>query len=112
MKTDGQHVICDLWLLESVSQKEAMRVLNSAVDKNGLNVVGEAFKDFGGESFTVAYVLSESHLTAHYFPERNYIAIDCFTCGGEGDPLSAVATVVKELGANEAVIKVMQRGVK
>ena len=68
MKTKGKHVICDLWLLESPSQKKAMEVLNTAIEKSGLNVVGKAFKDFGDEAFTVAFVLSESHFSAHYFP--------------------------------------------
>jgi S-adenosylmethionine decarboxylase len=112
MKTDGQHVICDLWLVESVSQKEVLRVLTSAISKGGLNVVGEAYKDFGGDAFTVAFILSESHFSAHYFPERNYIAIDCFTCGDEGNPISAVAYVVKELNAQETSIKVIKRGMK
>ena len=32
-------------------------------------------------AFTALYLLSESHLSIHTWPEKNYIAIDIFTCG-------------------------------
>jgi len=32
-------------------------------------------------AFTALYLLSESHLSIHTWPERDYIAIDIFTCG-------------------------------
>ena len=89
-----------------------MEVLNTAIEKSGINVVGKAFKDFGDEAFTVAFVLSESHFSAHYFPERNYMAIDCFTCGNEGNPIAAVAHIVNKLCTYESKIRVIERGVK
>ena len=32
-------------------------------------------------SFTALFLLSESHLSIHTWPEHNYISIDIFTCG-------------------------------
>jgi hypothetical protein len=32
-------------------------------------------------AFTSLFLLSESHLSFHSWPEYNFIAIDCFTCG-------------------------------
>jgi S-adenosylmethionine decarboxylase proenzyme len=45
------------------------------------------FFDFNHENkkidgaFTALYLLSESHLSIHTWPEKNFIAIDIFTCG-------------------------------
>jgi S-adenosylmethionine decarboxylase proenzyme len=32
-------------------------------------------------AFTSIYLLSESHLSIHTWPENNFIAVDIFTCG-------------------------------
>ncbi|NDK98317.1 hypothetical protein GPY23_04595 [Photorhabdus bodei] len=35
----------------------------------------------GGEGVTGLFLLSESHLSFHTYPETNYISIDVYTCG-------------------------------
>ena len=35
----------------------------------------------GGEGVTGLYLLSESHLSYHTYPENRYISIDVYTCG-------------------------------
>lgn len=35
----------------------------------------------GGEGVTGLYLLSESHLSYHTYPESHYISIDVYTCG-------------------------------
>ncbi|WP_339501263.1 adenosylmethionine decarboxylase [Pseudomonas silesiensis] len=37
--------------------------------------------DAGGEGVTGLYLLSESHLSYHTYPENHYISIDVYTCG-------------------------------
>ncbi|MDY0833164.1 adenosylmethionine decarboxylase [Pseudomonas sp. SED1] len=37
--------------------------------------------DVGGEGVTGLYLLSESHLSYHTYPETHYISIDVYTCG-------------------------------
>jgi len=44
-----------------------------------LNKCIHHFNDDG--AFTSLYLLSESHLSFHSWPENNYIALDVFTCG-------------------------------
>lgn len=48
------------------------------------NVVGFLDKKFdGGGGVTGVFLLSESHLSYHTYPENNYISIDLYTCGKE-----------------------------
>ena len=42
-----------------------------------LQKVGHPFEPIG---YTLFYLLSESHISVHTFPECNYIAFDIYTC--------------------------------
>lgn len=39
--------------------------------------------DEGGKGVTGLYLLSESHLSYHTYPESKYISIDVYTCGSD-----------------------------
>ena len=45
-----------------------------------LRVVGQTFHDFQPAGATAMLLLAESHLTAHTWPEEDYVAVDLFTC--------------------------------
>ena len=68
---------------ESLRSEEAIRALmDRAIREIGLHVVGEpmvhVFPDPGG--ITALFLLSESHLSIHTFPENGFCAIDLYCC--------------------------------
>jgi len=88
--TVGTHYIIDAYLKSDKLIKLADDNFNlfneyilDKLKKNDMNVINYSIKNFENPpgSFTALYLLSESHLSFHSFPELNYIAIDCFTCG-------------------------------
>ncbi|WP_367987793.1 adenosylmethionine decarboxylase [Vibrio sp. NTOU-M3] len=58
---------------------------NDILNESEFNVVGFLDKKFedGGGGVTGVFLLSESHLSYHTYPENNYISIDLYTCGKE-----------------------------
>ena len=55
-------------------------VLNIICTKHNfqcLEIVQHQFVPWG---ISIMYLLSESHITIHTFPERNYLAFDIYTC--------------------------------
>jgi S-adenosylmethionine decarboxylase len=42
--------------------------------------VGQTQKQFEPIGATMLYLLSESHLSIHTYPEKNYCAIDVYCC--------------------------------
>ena len=54
----------------------------------GLTVLGRASHDFEPQGATALLLLSESHLTAHSWPEEGYVAVDLFTCSADTDEAS------------------------
>jgi S-adenosylmethionine decarboxylase len=74
----------------------------------GLQVMGRLFHDFQPAGATAALLLSESHLTAHTWPEEEYVAVDLFTCS----PTTDAATVKEALRAAFAPREIAMREVR
>ena len=43
-------------------------------------ILGEVEHVFQPQGYTLLFLLSESHLSVHTFPEKKYISFDLFTC--------------------------------
>ena len=52
-----------------------------------LNYLTHKF-DVGGEGVTGLYLLTESHLSYHTYPETHYISIDVYTCGSNNSSIN------------------------
>ncbi|HZY81956.1 MAG TPA: S-adenosylmethionine decarboxylase [Cyclobacteriaceae bacterium] len=52
--------------------------IETAIERNQLNKVGEAYHDFEGGGFTAVICLAESHLSIHTWPAQGYVTFDIF----------------------------------
>ena len=84
IKISGKHMICDikeiknLELLHDIDRiKELLDMICEKYDFTILNKVEHAFQPQG---LTLLYLLSESHISIHTFPEKEYLALDIYTC--------------------------------
>jgi S-adenosylmethionine decarboxylase proenzyme len=83
-ESSGKHMICDfkginnVQLLNSLTDlKDLLREICKTNDFNILNEVEHQFFPIG---CSVLFLLSESHLSIHTFPEKNHISFDIYTC--------------------------------
>jgi S-adenosylmethionine decarboxylase proenzyme len=60
-------------------------------------------------AFTALYLLAESHLSIHTWPEKNFIAIDIFTCG-ESDVVTIAERISSYFEPKEKKITQLSRG--
>jgi S-adenosylmethionine decarboxylase len=60
-----------------------------------LNVLGEVKHQFKPIGATPLYLLSESHLSVHTYPEKNYCAIDLYCCNPNIDMVETLNTIYK-----------------
>ena len=75
---------------EVLRLEETLRaLLERIVAALALHVVGvPQWHTFGGAGgVTALYMLSESHLTLHTFPEHGYFALNLYHCGDRGAAL-------------------------
>lgn len=65
-----------------------------------LTVVNEAFHQFQPQGTTGVLVLSESHFSAHTYPESSTIYLDLFCCSKDFKPDKAAEVIRREFGSH------------
>ncbi|MCW1307162.1 MAG: adenosylmethionine decarboxylase [Candidatus Nanoarchaeia archaeon] len=85
------------------------RILDTVISKSGLKVVSSTFHQFKPYGVSAVYLLKESHLSVHTWPELGYMALDIFTCGDEKCAFKAYELLVREFKPKKIKKKVMRR---
>ena len=82
--TKGTHIIIDAWNINFPIFKDFNDFILKSGKENGINILNKVHHIFNSSderSFTALYLLSESHLSIHTYPEYNYASLDIYTCG-------------------------------
>ena len=83
----GKHLIAciiNITNYELLKTVEGVKPLMDKIIKDmDLHVVGELHHQFQPVGATSLYLLSESHLSIHTYPELRYCAIDLYCCNGD-----------------------------
>lgn len=83
-KTSGKHMICDIKnirntnLLNDINKIKTL--LDTICETHNFTVIQRMSKEFEPMGLSIIYLLTESHISIHTFPERNYLALDIYTC--------------------------------
>jgi hypothetical protein len=85
----GTHIILNITNIidaNKIAYKSTIiELFDLIVEKLNLNVVDKAIYQFQPIGVTAVYVLAESHLSIHTFPEEKKAALDLFTCAKKPD---------------------------
>jgi S-adenosylmethionine decarboxylase len=83
-KSSGKHMICDIREIKNMAllnNKSAINeILNDICKTYDYSILEKVEHEFSPHGLTILYLLSESHISIHTFPERNYFALDIYTC--------------------------------
>jgi S-adenosylmethionine decarboxylase proenzyme len=114
MKILGRHLVaeladCNVALLNDLSRLQI--ILKEAARKSGATVVDSVFHRYSPQGVSGIVVIAESHISIHTWPEYNYAAVDCFTCGTSVDPSRAIDYLKKELACKSVVVRELRRGI-
>lgn len=108
----GVHIIADLLGVDpkKIARVEDLRIiLDRVISKSGLHSVSSIFHQFEPHGVSAAYILSESHLSVHTWPESGYVALDIFTCGSDEHALRAFDLLIEELKPTAVEKRVLRR---
>ena len=76
-----EHIVIEIFNIKNVNTvEEVYSQIKSFINKCRLNVVKEISHNFSPKGFTLAFVLSESHIIFHSWSENNYLNIDLMSC--------------------------------
>ena len=85
------------------------KIMYRIAERCGFTVVGRSFHQFEPHGATGVLVLSESHFSAHTYPELNKIYIDVFCCSPNFDTESTSLVIEEEFAALKGSWKVVVR---
>lgn len=75
-----------------------------------LNILDALVQRFSPQGATLLYVLAESHLAIHTWPEENFATIEVFTCRPLGNHEERLRRFLDSIPSHKAVITVLLRG--
>jgi len=114
----GKHMICDLTNIRNIARIESMEsmheLLDNICDKYDFNILTKSQHKFEPYGLTILYMLSESHISIHTFPEKQYLAFDIYTCREYEDDtvyMEIYDKLVKWFHCDRGVPKIISRGV-
>lgn len=102
-KAHGKHIFLDFTGYETQASEDGawmLDLLERAVEQSDARNVHAHVAQFDGSKspvgFAAVVLLDESHVSAHCYSEKGWLAIDCFTCGGS-DPAVIADYIQAEL---------------
>ena len=113
----GNHVLINVYfenfpdVFESVSFGK--KFFREAINRGGFRILKTGFHKFEPQGVTGFFLLSESHLSFHTWPEEHHMAIDLFTCS-DTEPtkksLDYITRGLKEFEVRKMSCKTIKRG--
>jgi S-adenosylmethionine decarboxylase len=103
----GKHIIIDVYNIIDFKKIETLNgikpLMKKIIEVGELSVVGSLEYQFKPVGATMLFLLSESHLSIHTYPETHYIAIDLYSCNCDID-FSNILDVIYKYFDNECFI--------
>jgi S-adenosylmethionine decarboxylase proenzyme len=109
----GTHVLCDItdvqphYITDNALISES---LIRGIEASGATLFHVQMKEFEPIGLTAVYLLSESHVSVHTYPERGSLFVDAFTCGTKCQPELIVEELIEALGPCEHRMTILGRG--
>lgn len=110
---EGDHCIADLWQCDKNllnDKKKIKKILKQAALIAGANPLKYIDYQFNPNGVTAVWILSESHVSIHTYPDHEYAHVDIFTCGKHCNPLKGINEIIKNLKSKKNKITNLIRG--
>jgi S-adenosylmethionine decarboxylase proenzyme len=109
----GKHYLIDIF--EADREKllfvnDTQKLLEQIVKTHGLTSLNSGYKQFQPFGTSGFILLSESHISAHTWPEHNTVALDIFSCEQIIDDQSLVKFLKEFYKTDIVELKVIVRG--
>uniref|UniRef100_A0A6C0ERF5 Adenosylmethionine decarboxylase n=1 Tax=viral metagenome TaxID=1070528 RepID=A0A6C0ERF5_9ZZZZ len=116
-ESSGKHMICDFKGIQNNALLNDINKLNSLLknvcSKNSFQILNEIEKEFSPIGCTIIFLLSESHISIHSFPEKKYISFDLYTCRqyeNDNEYIKIYQYMLNELNASkDSTCKIIDR---
>ena len=115
MKALGTHIVCELSGCDPVALSDLDGVQNMMIAAARIahaTILESSFHRFEPQGVSGTVILAESHLSIHTWPEKEYAAMDFYTCGDHTDPWLACELAAQVLDAKSILTTEFKRGIE
>ena len=115
IKPDSTHILADFRNCDAntlIKSEVGETIVKRAVNDSGLCAVDVKSYQFQPQGYTVAALLTESHITLHSWPEYNSVQIDIFTCSSHEKCRKAYLSLKKAFNPKDVAVKCFMRNLE
>lgn len=94
------------------SENEIATLLQKTATAANVTILNLYTHKFSPQGVSGAAVIAESHISIHTWPDKDYVALDIFTCGDIALPQKAVEYLTAALEPKVSQIRELSRGFK
>ena len=110
-KYAGIHLIVEFWggkIIEDAEKIKDLLIKTAEVSHN--TPLDVKIHKFDPQGITGFILLAESHISIHTWPERDYVAIDIFSCGRDSQPYEGLKYLEQEFQPKKTKVQEIKRG--
>ena len=112
---NGKHYMLDFHdvdpaVLTFLGTSDGNAFLAQEIGRSGMTTLGNQSHLLPGGGLTVVFLLSESHMSIHTWPEHSFAALDIYTCGNSMAADRLVTSMHALLRPGAAKISYIERG--
>lgn len=110
---NGTHVFSDISGIADDTLNDhrlILEALSEGITDSGATICDVVIKEFEPAGMTALYLLSESHVSVHTYPEQNSLFVDAFTCGVRCQPQRIIDSLIRAMGDCHSRTSAVQRG--
>ena len=107
----GNHLLLEVYDIEYNLLNDTiplLEVIQRGISRAKMTILNIFTHKFDPQGLTIVIALSESHFSAHTWPEKGCIAIDIYTCG-EGNPKIVAIELLKYFNSYNYKIRSLNR---
>lgn len=115
IRSHGSHIFLDYNGYSPIGEDDGkwmLQIMRDAVENSLAREVHSHVEQFDGNvsppGFAAVVLLDESHVSAHCYSQRGWLAIDCFTCG-KCDPNTIADQIHMALERNMPNLKLLRK---
>lgn len=105
----GKHYLASFRDCDVIDAKTIVQVFELAIKNSGAKIVNYTEHIFENGAITCVFLLSESHMSNHTYPEYKSMFVDFFTCGDTCNHEKFHETVLEGIKPKEISAEIILR---
>lgn len=108
----GKHILAEFFLIPEVLINDTgalISITQKLIKQSGATLIETKIYEFDPRGYTILFILKESHISIHAYPEFGAMFLDIFTCGRNINPQIIADKLCNYLQPQRKKIQMIER---